>query len=64
MAPNMPITNNPIPICRGVSANAVSMADPPIPKKNTSIIPLRLHLSANQPAGTAKTPKATNPGVA
>ena len=35
-----------------------------LPKKNTKIIPSRLHLSATHPAGKEKRPNAINPGVA
>ena len=35
-----------------------------MPTKNTLIMPSRLHLSASQPAGSANTPNAKNPGAA
>ena len=42
----------------------VNIALVPMRMKNTIIIPRRRQRSASQPAGSAKAPKATNPGVA
>ena len=60
----MPTKNTAAPSCRGDCARAASMVAAPIPRKNTAIIPGRLHLSASQAAGIENTPNATNPAVA
>ena len=58
------MTNRPMAISKGVRANAVAIEARPMPKKNTLIMPSRLHLSASQPAGSANRPNAKKPGVA
>ena len=64
MAANMPMQNNPMPICIGLVAKDVSIEAMPMPIKNKTIMLRLSHLSANQPAGIAQMPKATKPGVA
>ena len=51
MAANTPIAKSPMPICSGVRAKPVAIAARPMPVKNATIMPSRLHLSAIQPAG-------------
>ena len=53
-----------MPTCSGVCANPVATAASPMPMKNTTIMPSRLHLSASHPAGYENTPKAKKQGVA
>ena len=53
-----------MPTCSGVCAKPVATDASPMPTKNTTIMPSRLHLSASQPAGYEKTPNAKKPGVA
>ena len=64
MAANIPMTNSPIPTCRGVAASPVAMEAAPMPVKKTTIIPSRCHLSASHPAGSENSPNARKPGVA
>ena len=64
MAANRPMMVSPAPICKGVPAKVVIAELAPMPRKKTTIMPSRLHLSASHPAGMAPTPKATKPGAA
>ena len=59
-----PMARSPALISSGVRASDVAMEAAPMPMKKMIIIPLRFHLSAIQPAGSAQTPKAMKPGVA
>ncbi len=51
-------------ISNGVSAILVRIEQVPMPRKKTTIMPSRVHLSAGHPAGIAPMPNAMNPGVA
>ena len=64
MDANTPISVRPIASEIGPSANPVSTADAPMPKKNTAIIPERLQWSASQPEGSDPAPNAKKAPVA
>ncbi len=46
-----------MPTCSGVCAKPVAIEAKPMPMKNTTIMPSRLHLSASQPAGQREQPE-------